>query len=231
MLFGGLTGTVTDTGGIIIGALIGELFKKKLTIKYQDVLYTAIGFVAFGIGIETISQNIPKSNSPILFIISFIVGTIIGTRLGLQDKVDHLSTEDNAEIIQAIVTMLLLSCIGALPIVGSIMAATKNDFTFLFTNASLDFVLSLIFGASVGIRVIVAAPIIFCYQTIIFLLAKWMGDFFSSSLIVEISILGGFMVTASGLNLLNIKQFKTVNMLPSLFIPIIFFALKALFYW
>ena len=55
-----------------------------------------------------------------------------------------------ARVGRGIATGLLLYCIGALSIVGPVMAAIKGDQTMLLTNASLDFVTSIVFGASFG---------------------------------------------------------------------------------
>lgn len=45
----------------------------------------------------------------------------------------------------------------------------------------------------------------------------------------ELLIVGGLMITGSGLSLLNIKDCKTLNLLPSLLVPVAWFAVKALF--
>jgi hypothetical protein len=39
---------------------------------------------------------------------------------------------------------------------------------------------------------------------------------------------GGVLIVASGLSLLNIKDCKTLNLLPSLFVPVLFFLIRAL---
>ena len=50
----------------------------------------------------------------------------------------------------------------------------------------------------------------------------------SHELITEVSLVGGILITASGLGILHIKDCKTINLLPALFMPILFFALRAL---
>jgi len=49
------------------------------------------------------------------------------------------------------------------------------------------------------------------------------ADFFSPELICELCIVGGFLIACTGLGILNIKKFKVLDMLPCLFIPILFF--------
>ena len=43
----------------------------------------------------------------------------------------------------------------------------------------------------------------------------------------ELLIVGGLLIVSSGLSLLKITDKKTLNMLPSLLIPVIWFILKA----
>ncbi|MBR7093929.1 MAG: DUF554 family protein, partial [Prevotella sp.] len=40
---------------------------------------------------------------------------------------------------------------------------------------------------------------------------------------------GGLLITASGLSLLRLKDCKTLNMLPTLLVPVLWFVIKALF--
>ena len=107
------------------------------------------------------------------------------------------------------------------------MAALKNDYTFLFTNASLDFVGSVIFSSTYGIGLIIVALILFCWQGSIYFLTKYIClDFFSEELIVELCIVGGFLIVATGLGVLKIKNIKTLNLFPALLVPILFFLIK-----
>jgi uncharacterized membrane protein YqgA involved in biofilm formation len=45
----------------------------------------------------------------------------------------------------------------------------------------------------------------------------------SQSLMAELLIIGGLLITSSGLTILDIKNCKTLNLLPSLVVPIIWF--------
>ena len=44
----------------------------------------------------------------------------------------------------------------------------------------------------------------------------------------ELLIVGGLMIVASGLPLLKLKDWKTLNMLPSLLVPVLWFLVKSL---
>ena len=126
-------------------------------------------------------------------------------------------------------TGILLYCIGTLSILGPIQSALYGDNTYLFTNATLDLVTSAVLASTYGIGMILAAPVLFCWQGAIYLLATLLGDFMSAELMTEISIVGGFLIASSGISILKIKDIKTLNMLPALLVPVLWVILRGLF--
>lgn len=221
-----MLGTIVNTCTILVGSLIGSLIHKGLKEKYREVLFTAMGFAAFGIGINAICQNMPDSKYPVLFIVSLAVGGLIGTAIDIQGRVDRLSIrfKNKGGAVEGIVTGVLIFCIGTLSIVGPINAALTGDNTYLFTNATLDLVTSMVLASTYGISMIFAAPILFCWQGAIYLVAYFAGDVISSTMITEMSVVGGFLIAGTGLSILKIKDMKTLNFLPALFIPIVVIA-------
>lgn len=125
-------------------------------------------------------------------------------------------------------TGILLYCIGTLSILGPIQSALYGDNTYLFTNATLDLVTSAVLASTYGIGMILAAPVLFCWQGGIYLLATLLGDFMSAELMTEISIVGGFLIASSGISILKIKDIKTLNMLPALLVPVIWVVLRGM---
>ena len=87
---------------------------------------------------------------------------------------------------------------------------------------------SAVLAATYGFGMVLAAPVLFCWQGSIYLVAKFFGDVISSTLLCEIQIVGGVLIVASGLALLNIKDCKTLNLLPSLFVPVLYFLFLAI---
>lgn len=125
-------------------------------------------------------------------------------------------------------TGIMLFCIGTLSILGPINSALYGDETFLFTNATLDFVTSMVLASTFGYGMAFAAPVLFCWQGAIYLLANVAAPYLTGGLMTEVSIVGGFLILASGLSILKIKEISTMNLLPGLFIPPIWFALMEL---
>lgn len=224
-----MIGTLVNTGTILCGSLIGGLLKKGIKDKYRDALYNAMGLAAIGIGVNSICTNMPNSAYPVLFIVSLALGSLLGSVIDLDEKFNKLVGKfSKSNLGQGLSTGILMFCIGTLSILGPINAALYGDNTYLFTNATLDLVTSMALASTYGFGMMIAAGVLFLWQGGIYLCAGWLAPVLNGGLMTEISLVGGFLIAASGISILGIKNMKTINMLPALLVPPIWFALKAL---
>lgn len=224
-----MLGTIVNTSTILAGSVIGSVFKKGLKEKHQNALFTAMGLAAAGLGINTVVQNMPKSNYPVLFIVSLALGGLLGTTWDLEHRFQTLADRfSTGQLSKGLSTGILLFCIGTLSILGPIQSALYGDNTYLLTNATLDFVTSMVLASTYGIGIALTAVVLFCWQGSIYLLATVLGPFMTPDMMTELSIVGGFLIACSGLSILDIKDCKTMNMLPSLVIPIVFCGVMSL---
>ncbi len=235
-----MIGTITNTCTIIVGSVVGAMLKRGIKPEWQKVLFTAMGLASLALGFNAVCLNMSKSQYPVLFILSLSIGGLIGTMLDLDgrfkrlvDRLSHKSderddvpaTDKRPDLATGLATGVLLYCIGTLSIVGPINSALLGDNSFLFTNATLDLVTSAVLAATYGIGMVLAAPILFCWQGSIWLIARLCGNVIPDELLCELQIVGGVLIAASGLAILNIKDCKTLNLLPSLAVPVIYFVL------
>lgn len=219
-------GTIVNTVLIILGTLIGTLLKKGIKEEYQTALFNAMGFAAIALGANAVVQNMPKSTYPVLFIISLAIGSFVGAALNLDGRFNTLVGRfGNSNLSKGLSTAILLFCIGTLSILGPIESALHNNHTYLLTNATLDFVTSMALAATYGIGIMFAAVVLFFWQGGIYVLAGYLEPFLTESLMAEVSIVGGVLIFASGLSILGVKDSKTLNMLPALFVPVVWFAI------
>lgn len=94
----------------------------------------------------------------------------------------------------------------------------------------LTLVCSIVFGAGFGLGMILEVPVLFIWFTAIYLVAKFLSaSFFSPALITEMSIVGGLLIVAASFSLLKIREFKSIDMLPALLVPLLFFIGLAIF--
>lgn len=228
-----MIGTIVNTCTIIIGSIAGAVMNRGIKEKYKDTLYTGLGLACLGIGLNAVVSNFGKSDYPVLFIVSIALGSIIGTALNLDGRFANLinkrsKSQTNTHLADGLSTAILLYCIGPLAMLGPVISALKGDNTFLYTNATLDLVTSTVFASTYGIWMILAAPVLFCWQGLFYVAAKVSSTAISEALMAELLIVGGLMIVASGLSLLKLKDCKTLNMLPSLLIPVLWFLLRSL---
>ena len=237
-----MIGTIVNTCAILIGSAFGALFRSGIGEKYKKALFDGLGLCCIVLGVNASLPNMAKSEFPVLFVLSLAIGGLIGTRLDLAGRIKRFSPpakEGSLEggRIQGLATGCLLYCIGTFSIVGPVLSALsptagwawgESANTFLYTNATLDLVSSAVLAASYGWIMLLAAPILFCWQGLFYVLGYFCGDGMPEPMRVELSIVGGVLILSSGLSILGIKDCKTINLLPSLLVPVVFYLLKML---
>lgn len=224
-----MLGTVINVATISIGSIIGSKVKKGISERYQNTIMQAVGLIASSLGITWIVSNIIKSKFSILFVVSMVIGAILGEFINLESKVEKLGKKfKENNLMEGLVTAILLFCIGTLSILGPLESALKGNNTLLFTNAILDGITSLVLASNFGIGIIISALVLFIWQGSIYMSASYIAPYVTPELLGEISIIGGILLLATGLNILKITKIKSLNLLPALIVPVLFFIIKAL---
>lgn len=239
-----MLGTIVNTGTILIGGTFGALVRTGIGEKYKKALYNALGLCCLMLGVNASLPNMGKSEYPVLFILSMVIGGVIGTRMDLSGRIDRMNERlnkkqgNNNNALNGLVTGVLLFCIGSFSIIGPVLSCLSESHgwalnepgnTFLYTNATLDLVTSAVLAASYGWIMLLAAPILFCWQGTFYLIALICGDGMPEPMRTELNIVGGLLILSSGLGILGIKDCKTVNLLPSLLVPVLFYLIKSFF--
>ena len=226
-----MLGTIVNVGCILSGSVIGSFVSRGINEKYKTALFDALGLATIGLGVNAFVSNMPKSEYPVLFIASLAIGTVLGTWLDLNGKFQSLlqKAKGGSKLAEGLSTAILLFCIGTLSILGPIESRLNGNNTYLFTNATLDFVSSIILSSAYGIGIAIAALVLFCWQGGIYAFAGLIAPYMTPQLMAEVSILGGVFLMSSGLDILQIRDCKTLNMLPALLVPPVFFAIWKLF--
>lgn len=148
-----MIGTIVNTAAIVVGSAIGSLAKRGLGEKYQDILFCAMGLAATGLGLHSVVEGMNGSVYPVLFIASLAIGGVAGTAIDIEGRFDRLTERlskpkagegGGTNLSRGLSTGIVLFCFGTLSILGPINSALYGDETFLLTNATLDFVTSMV---------------------------------------------------------------------------------------
>lgn len=219
-----MKGTIINIIAIILGSLVGVFFSKIIPEKIKNIIFQALGLSTILIGI----QMAFKTNNLLILIFSLLIGGIIGEIIDLEKRLNSFGgfirkkiKSKNKTFVEGFVTASLVFCIGAMAIIGSIQDGINNDQTVLYTKSLLDGFASIAFSSALGIGVAFSVIPILIYQGGITLLAVYLKDFLTPSVIAEMTAVGGMLIFGIGLNILKIKNIKVGNLLPSVLVAII----------
>lgn len=221
-----MLGTIVNTLAVIAGGIIGLLFKNIIPEKISEALLKTSGLAVIAIGISLMSAG----DNFTLLILSLIIGTVIGEVIDIEGKLDKFGSfierkmkNKQSNIALGFVTCTLVYCVGSMAIVGSIQSGLTGNHEILFSKAVIDGITAISFAASMGAGVILSGVSVFIYQGIITLLAGVMQSLLSTVVVNEMTAIGGIIIMGIGLNFLEIKRIKVGNLLPSIFLPIIYY--------
>lgn len=223
-----MLGNLVNVVAIIVGGLIGASISNGLKENYKKIVMDGIGLSVIIIGI----MGAIKSKNMILVIISIVLGSIIGEVIGIEIKLNNMGNnlekrfgQGNSSFSKGFVTASLVYCVGAMAIVGSLESGLMGNHNTLFAKSVLDGISSIIFASTLGIGVIFSAIPVLLYQGTIILLASSLSNLLTPEVVLEMSAVGGILIMAIGINILEIKKIEVANMSPSIFIPLIYFTL------
>lgn len=218
-----MIGTIVNAAAVIVGSSIGLMAHSRLPEKVQTLVFQGIGLVTIMLGVSMAL----KTENFLIVILSIVLGSITG-QLADIDKLLRKTTErlsrgkGSDRATQGFMTATLLFCVGSMAILGAIEDGLGQTPTLLYTKSVMDGITSIALAASFGVAVVFSVVPLLIYQGVITLCAVAMTSVMSEAMIAEMTAVGGIMLVGLGINILDIKEIKVTNMLPSLIFAIIF---------
>jgi len=228
-----MLGTIVNAIAIIGGCLVGLVVKGRLTEKISTTIMNGLALCILYIGIS----GALKGKDTLQMIICIALGALIGEIIDIDKRLNNLgdmiekkingkkknsSSNEKISISEGFVTSSLLFCVGAMAVVGSLESGLQGNHTTLFAKSILDGVASIIFTSSLGIGVILSSIAVLVYQGSITLLAGGLSTVLTDTVISNMSAVGSLLIVGLGFNMLGVSKIKVANLLPAIFIPIIF---------
>jgi len=220
-----MLGTLFNVFTVVVGSAIGLVIKNKLPARIIKVVFQALGLFTMILGV---SMTLKTNGQHLIMIFSLIIGSIIGEVFRLDENFNKLSEQLKAKLksksekfSEGIITAFILFCIGPMAILGSIQEGLGESSELLFTKSVMDGFSSIALAAALGIGVLFSAIPLFLFQGGITLSASFLGTYLSPEIIAELTALGGVLLVGLGINILEIKKIKILNMLPSLVVVVV----------
>ncbi len=218
------TGTTLNTAAVLAGTTIGLTLGRVIPDSMQRTIRIATSLFVVVIGV----QMSLKTHNALVLLVSVLAGVVIGELARLDDGVRaigawaerRLRRDDGqpGRVALAFVTTSLIFCVGPLAVLGSFLDGTRGDITLLAIKSVLDGVTSAVFAATLGWGVYLSAGSVLIVQGLLTLVAFAIHAGLTDLETAELTAAGGIAVLAIGINLLELKQIKVANFLPSLIV-------------
>lgn len=230
-----MLGTIVNALAIIGGSLLGLLLNRGIPDNYKEIVMSGVGLSVILIGIKSslVSDNL------MIVIFSVILGAALGEFLRIEQGLEEFGkfleskitskSSDTSSFARGFVTASLVFCVGSMAIVGSLESGLTGNHQTLFAKSILDGVTSIIFASTMGLGVMFSSIAVFLYQGLITLTAVFMKNFLIPETISQMTSVGGLLILAIGLNMLKITTIRIGNLLPGIFLPLLYYCLKQVF--
>lgn len=238
-------GTLINCGLILLGGIIGLLFKQAVSEGMEKSVQKAVGVAVVMVGLcgalsvmLSVENGRLKSAGELLLVVSLALGTFVGEALKLDQRIDRgckaIERKFKASNFSAgFITASLIYCIGAMAIMGAIQDGLLGDSSTLITKGIIDGITAVVLAATLGYGVLFSAVPVLIYQGALTLLAGTLETVLVGQLLDNICMVGYVLVLCIGINFLSTKdnQIKTVNMLPAILVPVGYKLCQVLAVW
>lgn len=219
-----LTGALVNFITVVAGTLVGLVAGKLLNERIRAATMSAVALITIGIAVP----GLMNSTKPLVPILSLVIGTVIGEALDIDRAVNRLGDKlqekfrGKGKITEGFVTGTLVFAVGAMTIMGSLDSGLKNDHTILIAKSVIDGISSIIFASTMGVGVAFAGLSVFVIEGGISLLASLVAPLLTEVVINEITFVGSLLILGISFNLLGVTKLKLLNMMPAMFLPLLF---------
>ena len=224
--------TVINVCLVLVGSLLGILFKNKISARFAEILTCALGLCVLGIGVSSMIGT----RDTLCVILCMVAGTLLGEGLNIERRMDSLGEilrrrlmrgQGSSRFVEGFVTASVLFCVGAMAINGSMEAGISQKYDILISKGVIDGVTAITFAAAMGVGVAFSAVPLLLYQGGLTLIFAAVGQGMPQAVITEMSAVGGTIIVGIALNMLGLpkEKIRVGNMLPAIFLPILYIPL------
>jgi uncharacterized protein len=243
---GRIVGTVPGIGvlanvlAVIIGAAIGLAFGRFISDRFRQIAFYALGLSTFSIGAMMVVGGLIKADAAgskyavLVLVGSLVAGGLIGEAIGVEAALDRFGRwlrsvavrvplfkaaagEGEHQMVEGFVVASLLYCVGTMTILGSLQDGL-GDPSLLYLKALLDGVASIALASALGVGVGFSVIPIIIVQGGIALGAHALQPFLTTGVISAMSMVGGTLILAIGIDLMGIKRLPVGNLMPAIIV-------------
>ena len=224
------SGAVVNFTLVIVGSILGLLFKKGIPEKIKKAIFTGMALCVLLIGIDGMLSD---NYNILIVIVSMALGAVIGELIDINKWVNILAEKielkfyknQNSKIAEGFVAATLLFCVGAMTIVGSIDSGISGDNATLYSKSLIDCIAAIPLAATFGFGVTLSSIAVLVIEGALTLFSVIISPILTEEIILHMSTIGSMLIVALSLNMLDITKIKVMNYIPAVFLPILIFAI------
>jgi uncharacterized membrane protein YqgA involved in biofilm formation len=233
-------GVIANVITVIVGSAIGLAFGRFITERFRKIAFYALGLSTFSIGAMMVIGGLMKADAAgskfavLALVLSLVVGGLIGEAVGIEAALERFGQwlrrvasrvpvfraatgEGEHQMVEGFVVASLLFCVGSMTILGSLQDGVGSP-NLLYLKALLDGVASIALASALGVGVGFSIIPILIVQGGIALGAHALQPFLTEAVIREMATVGGTLILAIGIDLLDIKRLPVGNLMPAIFV-------------
>jgi uncharacterized membrane protein YqgA involved in biofilm formation len=227
-----MLGTWVNGGAIIIGGGMGLLLRGGLPERLKEILIQSVALAVVLVGLK----GALGTDAIMVVVISMAVGGLLGEAVGIEAGLERLGqlvesrfAKGQGSFAKGFVTASLVFCVGSMAILGALESGLTGTHQTLFAKAILDGIISIVFASTFGAGALFSAVSVVVYQGAITLAAGSLKPLLLPEVVQQMTGVGGLLITALGLNMLEIPRIRVGNMLPAIFMPLLYALLLRIF--
>ena len=237
-----LNGTIINALAVAGGCAVGLLAGHRLPERIQRIILDVLGLITITLGIDAgvlgmstmVQTNMPAGDAGktygamlgLVMVASLIIGSIAGTLMRWHEGIERLgekiherfSTGDGKTFAEGFLTASVIFCVGPLTMLGCLKNGAAGDPSYLYIKSLLDGFCSIALTASLGVGVAFSILTVVVFQGGLAVTAYYCADQLPQLSVDMMNVVGGVLLLATALMILDIKRIPVANMLPAIFV-------------
>lgn len=237
------SGTIVNAVTVAVGSLLGLTVGGSIPARYRTIILNCLGLVTVTLGVDAGVLEFTKAvekfrpgvggdhtygaRLAMVMILCLLIGAIIGTALRLHERIEsagawihsRFSGQDSHQFAEGFLTASVIFCVGPLTLIGCLENGAHADPSFLYIKALLDGFCSMALASSLGWGVAASVVTVVLFQGGLSLIAYLVAKPLDDLSVALMTTVGGIVLLATSLLILDIKKIPVANMLPGVFLP------------
>jgi hypothetical protein len=238
-----LNGTIVNVATVAVGSVLGVLVGARLPERYRLIVLQSLGLVTITLGVDAsvlrFADTVREFGARIgagptygarlamVMIASLLIGAIVGTALRIHERIERSGTwiharfsgQDGQRFAEGYLTASVIFCVGPLTLLGCLQNGAHADPSLLYIKALLDGFCSLALASTFGWGVFASVATVLIFQGGLSGLAYYVAEPLDEVSLALMTVVGGILLLATALTILDVKRIPVANLLPGIFLP------------